>query len=91
MLGFRAVVGGEDVAIEVEVSRGRGQWSLVGQLLPRRAAVVELQDGGGGLETVRSDELGRFLVEPLPSGPVRLRVRHGGGAVRTTWVSYVGA
>ena len=91
MLGFGAVVGGEDVAIEVEVTPGPGRPALVGQLLPPEAATVELQAGTGEVDTVQADELGRFLIEPVPSGPVRLRMRHGESLVHTTWVSYVRA
>jgi hypothetical protein len=91
MLGFGAVVGGEDVAIEVEVTPGPGRPALFGQLLPPRSTTVELQAGTGEVDAVRSDELGRFLIEPLPGGPVRLRVRHGERVVQTTWVSYVRA
>ncbi len=47
MLGFGAVVGGEDVAIEVEVGRGPGLPVLIGQLLPPRAGRVELQASDG--------------------------------------------
>ena len=89
MLGFGAVVGGENVAIEVEVTPGPARPALVGQLLPAGAATVELQAGTGEVDTVQADELGRFLIEPVPSGPVRLRVRHGERLVHTTWVSYV--
>lgn len=91
MLGFGAVVGGEDVAIEVEVTPGPGPASLVGQLLPPEATTVELQSGTGEVDRVEADELGRFLIESVPSGPVRLRIRRGDRHVHTTWVSYVGA
>jgi hypothetical protein len=91
MLGFGAVVGGDDVAIEVEVTAGPGRPALVGQLLPPESTTVELQAGTGEVDTVQTDELGRFLIEPVPSGPVRLRVRHGERLVHTTWVSYVRA
>jgi hypothetical protein len=92
MLGFGAVVDGEDVAIEVEVTPGAaGSPVLVGQLLPPEAALVELQAGTGEVGTVHADELGRFLIEPVPSGPVRLLVRRGERLVHTTWVSYVRA
>lgn len=89
MLGFGAVVDGEDVAIEVEVTPGPGWPALMGQLLPAEAATVELQAGTGAVDSVQADELGRFLIEPVPAGPVRLCVRHGDRLVHTTWVSYV--
>ena len=84
MLGFGAVVHGEDLSIEVEVSAGM----LVGQIFPAGARTVEVQLGDGGSREVPIDELGRFLVEPVPGGPVRLRVEHAGQVVQTTWVSY---
>jgi hypothetical protein len=89
MLGFGAVVAGEDVVIEVEVTPGPGGAALVGQLLPPAATTVELQAGTGEVDSVQADELGRFFIESVPSGPVRLRVRHGDRHVHTTWVSYV--
>lgn len=89
MLGFGAVVGGEDIAIDVEVTAGAGRPALVGQLLPPEAATVEVQASTGEVDSVQADELGRFLIEPLPGGPVRLCVRHGERLVHTTWVSYV--
>lgn len=91
MLGFGAVVGGEDIAVEVEVTTGSGRPALVGQLLPPEATTVELQASTGEVDTVQADELGRFVIEPVPSGPVRLRLRHGGRLTHTTWVSYVRA
>ena len=89
MLGFGAVVDGEDVAIEVEITPGPDGPALVGQLLPAEVATVELQVGTGADDSVQADELGRFLIEPVPSGPVRLCVRHRERLVHTTWVSYV--
>ena len=89
MLGFGAVVEGEDVAIEVEISPGPDRPALVGQLLPPRPAAVEVQAGSGEVTAVAADELGRFRVDPVPAGPLRLRVRHGDRIVQTTWVSYV--
>ena len=87
-LGFGAVVDGDDLSIEVEVSATPDGPSLVGQVWPAGAATVEVQTGVGGATAVPADELGRFLVEPVPLGPVRLSVRHGDRLVQTTWVSY---
>jgi hypothetical protein len=89
MLGFGAVVDGEDMSIDVEVSTAAGRSALIGQLWPAGAAVVEMQACGGGSTEVPTDELGRFLIQPVPRGPVRLQVRHAGRVVQTTWVSYV--
>jgi hypothetical protein len=89
MLGFGAVVDGEDVSIELEVSTAGQASCLVGQLWPAVASTVDVQSGAGSGATVPVDELGRFVVEPVPQGPVRLRIRHGDRTVQTTWVSYV--
>lgn len=88
MLGFGAVVDGADLAIDVEVGASPAGVSLVGQLWPPGAATVEVQTGAGEAAMVPVDELGRFLVEPVPVGPVRLSVPHHGRIVHTTWVSY---
>lgn len=88
MLGFGAVVHGEELSIEVEVSPSGDGSVLVGQVFPAGARGVEVQAGAGGSTEVPIDDLGRFVVEPLPCGPVRLRVEHAGRRVQTTWVSY---
>lgn len=88
LLGFGAVVDGEDVSIELEVSAAGQVSCLVGQLWPAGATTVDVQVGSGGTTTVPVDALGRFEVEPVPQGPVRLRVDHRGRVVQTTWVSY---
>ncbi len=88
MLGFGAVVRGEDLSIEVEVSSAGDGRMLVGQVFPAGASAVAVQVGTGGSLEVPVDELGRFLVEPLPCGPVRLRVEHAGRVVQTAWVTY---
>jgi hypothetical protein len=88
MLSFGAVVDGADLSIEVEASATAGRYTLVGQVYPAGAGVVEVEAGDGGSTEVPVDELGRFLIEPVPQGPVRLRVEHAGRVVQTTWVSY---
>lgn len=89
MLGFGAVVDGEDLSIELEVTAAGGASCLVGQLWPAGADLADVQTGAGETATVPIDELGRFVVEPVPQGPVRLRIRHRDRIVQTTWVSYV--
>jgi hypothetical protein len=88
MVGFGAVVRGEDLSIEVEVSSADDGCILVGQIFPAGAPAVEVQRGAGGSIEVPVDELGRFVVDPVPRGPARLRVEHAGRVVQTTWVSY---
>ena len=89
MLGFGAVVDGEDLSIELEVTSSGGASCLVGQLWPAGAEEVDVETGTGDIATVPIDDLGRFVVEPVPQGPVRLRIRHRDRVVQTTWVSYV--
>ena len=90
MLGFGAVVDGEDLSIEIEVSAIDGQCTMIGQLEPAGAAIIGVQARDGVLVEVPVDEVGRFTVRPVPSGPVRLRIEHAGHLVQTTWVSYTG-
>ena len=90
MLGFGAVVDGEDLSIEVEVSAMDGQCTMIGQLEPAGATTISVQARDGGVVEVPVDEVGRFTVRPVPSGPVRLRIDHAGHQVQTTWVSYTG-
>ncbi len=61
------------LVIEVEVSpTSETERRLVGQLITPTAATLTAQwpDGEG---TVEADGLGRFVVEGVPAGPVRLR------------------
>ena len=88
MVGFGAVVDGEDLAIEVEVSTTDGQCTMIGQLEPAGARTIIVQARDGEILEVPVDEVGRFVVRSVPSGPVRLRIEHAGRLVQTTWVSY---
>lgn len=88
MLGFDATVDGTDLSIEVEVSTMDGQCTMIGQLSPAGADTISVQAGDGEVVDVPVDEVGRFLLRPVPAGPVRLRVVHAGHAVQTTWVTY---
>jgi hypothetical protein len=88
MLSFGAVVDGADLSIEVEATSVAERYTLVGQIYPAGATVVGVETGDGSSIEVPVDELGRFSVEPVPRGPVRLRVEHDGHVVQTTWVAY---
>ncbi|MFN2608842.1 MAG: hypothetical protein ABR511_13290 [Acidimicrobiales bacterium] len=76
---------GHGLNVEVEVGEGR---SLVGQLVPPRAADVEVR-WPGGTTSVMADDLGRFSLVGAPAGPVSLRCRlrgDPGRSVQTDWV-----
>jgi hypothetical protein len=88
MLGFDATVDGTDLSIELEVSTMEGQCTMIGQLSPAGTDTISVQTGDGAMVDVPVDEVGRFLLRPVPSGPVRLRIVHAGHAVQTTWVTY---
>jgi hypothetical protein len=95
LLGFDTDVTGEAASaltVEVEVTVDRGVPCLIGQLMPAAPATVSLLSSArpGHAVEVSADELGRFRVELVPAGPVRLRLRVGDRTVDTSWISYVG-
>ena len=69
------------MVIDVEVDAGAGR--LTGRILPATAAEVTLE-GARGTRSARSDAAGEFVVDDLPSGPVRLRCATEDGSVVTT-------
>jgi hypothetical protein len=69
--------------IELEITES----SLLGQIVPVQAAVVEAHTGTAVAARVSSDEVGCFVIEPIPPGPFRLRCRTAAGAdVLTGWI-----
>jgi hypothetical protein len=72
------------LTIELEVTRD----SLLGQVIPAQQATVDVQAQAGAGISIPSDEIGCFAVEPLPSGPFRLRCQAAGGIdVVTGWIT----
>jgi hypothetical protein len=91
LLGFGTEAGGDDLAVEIEISLERGRPTLIGQLMPPTAATVAVQCFGadrGTAPVVPADDLGRFRVDAVPSGPVRLRIDLGDRVIETSWVTY---
>jgi len=87
-LSFRA----SGLTIELEIT-GTGigdERRLIGQLIPRQPAVVDIRHADGVI-TVEADELGRFGAEAVPPGQISLRSRLGPvtdqSPVVTGWVS----
>jgi hypothetical protein len=84
-LAFRA----DDLELDVELRPEDGGTTILGQLAPAAAAVVEVQrDDGSTAATAEADALGRFRVELSGGGRVRLRVLREAPArpVETSWV-----
>jgi hypothetical protein len=82
--------GAGDHMIEVEIGEDGDRRRLVGQVMPapalgERTIVVDRIDGPS-LE-LELDELGRFGVDRLPPGLVRLRTMGVDGRVVTEWVA----
>ncbi len=76
------------LTIELEIT-GSGEYRrLLGQLIPRQSAVVDIRHGQG-LITVKADSLGRFSADEVPFGQISLRCRLGSdqSPVVTGWIS----
>ena len=71
------------LSIELEVGEG----SLLGQIIPPRAGTLEVHTTAG-VTSSPVDEIGCFVVEPIPTSPFRLRCRTEDGAdVLTGWIT----
>ena len=83
-LSFRA----SGLTIELEIT-GSGEYRrLLGQLIPRQSAVVDIRHGLGVI-TVEADTLGRFSADEVPFGQIGLRCRLGSdqSPVVTGWIT----
>ena len=69
-------------SVEVEVLSDR----VVGQFVPASAGRVEVEGTAGILATHEVDELGFFVVEPVPRGVVRFRCATTTTRLVTDWV-----
>lgn len=71
------------LSIELEVSED----CLVGQVIPPAGGTLEIHDKAGVITGTPIDEMGGFVVEPIPASPFRLRFRTTDGTdVVTGWV-----
>ena len=74
---------GEHLTIELELTAD----ALLGQLVPPQPGEVELLGRDGPAVAAVADDVGWFVLRPVPTGPVRLRVRPAQGEiVITEWV-----
>jgi hypothetical protein len=62
-----------DVTVDLEVTTHTGRVRAVGQLAPPQPAQVSIEHLRGAAQVV-ADRLGRFVVEDLPVGHLRVRV-----------------
>jgi hypothetical protein len=72
-----------EVTIEVEVT----QEALHGQVVPPRTGEIELHDRTGVVAVAQVDEVGWFVLSPVPGRMFRLRLRAGDTVVVTEWVT----
>ena len=74
----------EHLTLELEVTGN----SLLGQIFPARAGVLEIHTRAGEISTTEVDEIGCFSVEPIPASPFRLRSSASDGThVLTGWIT----
>ena len=78
------------LTIELEITGSGDNRRLMGQLIPRQPAVVDIRHADGVI-TVEADELGRFSAEAVPPGQISLRSRLGPvtdqSSVVTGWIT----
>jgi hypothetical protein len=73
-----------DLAIELEITSDE----LHGQLVPPQPGRVEVRLATGQVLTAAVDELGWFVLQPVPPGSFRLLCHtSGGGSVLTGWIT----
>jgi hypothetical protein len=72
------------LTIELEVNED----SLLGQVVPAQAAMIEVETREGAETSVPSDEIGCFSVHPIPAGSFRIRCRAADSTdVLTGWIT----
>ena len=71
-LSFRA----SGLTIELSITETGPTRRLMGQLLPRQPARVDIRYAGTQL-TIEADDLGRFTADDIPAGQISIRCRLG--------------
>jgi hypothetical protein len=72
------------LTIEIEFSGD----SLFGQIVPPQVGEVEARSRGGAMVNAPIDDIGCFVIQPVPPAPFRLRCRSSdGGEVVTSWIA----
>ena len=76
------------LGIELEVTAvGPRERRLTGQLLPPRSATVTVERPGEDGLSVQTDELGRFSLDGLKAGIMRLHVALRGAQIAIPWTT----
>jgi hypothetical protein len=76
------------LGIELEVTEtGPRERRLAGQLLPPGEATITVERPGHESLSVQADDLGRFVLEGLRAGAVRLHVALRGAQIAIPWTS----
>ncbi|GAA0938558.1 hypothetical protein GCM10009554_27670 [Kribbella koreensis] len=76
-----------ELQVELEVVRDGDELTLIGQVIGTAPVDCSLEYGDSRRVALPTDELGRFLVDGLSGGPLRVRCRSATGAsVATAWV-----
>jgi hypothetical protein len=72
------------LTIDLEVTAD----SVLGQIVPTQAAEIEVQARSGAGTVIASDDIGCFVIRPIPRGSFRLHCRAVGGVdVLTGWIT----
>lgn len=72
-----------NLTIEIEIT---GE-SLLGQVVPMQEGEVEVITPAGKAQTGLIDDIGGFVIRPLPVGSFRLNCRTAGGSISTSWLN----
>jgi hypothetical protein len=76
------------LGIEIEVTEtGPRERRLAGQLLPPADATVTVERPGEDPLSVQADDLGRFVLEGLRAGALRLHIALRGAQIAIPWTS----
>jgi hypothetical protein len=72
------------LSIHLEVARD----ALHGQIVPEQSGEIEFRPAAGASRLIAIDEVGWFVVQPVPAGSFRLRcLAADGTAVITDWIT----
>jgi len=71
------------LTVEIEVTAA----GIAGQVVPAGEGEVVGLSPAGPFDSAPIDEVGCFVLDPAPPGPVRLRTHAGGHTLVTNWVT----